>query len=486
VVLGLVGLAVVLRAGALGPPSLWVDDAWVALATKTHGLHELLLASQTAPGFSLLTKGWLALVGFSEINAQLLPFAFGILLPVVAYLAVRTRGVGRLGAGAGAFALVVSPILVTESTRVKQFTLDAVCSLVLLVLAWGLLDDIRSAKRWWLLSLAGIAALFLSSPSAVILAAGIGAGLVRLSREGRSELRRAFAPVATASVFTATWWWLVIRPVGNDALRQFWHDRFFVFDEGACKAIRRAHLIGSKFFQNAVPLPRYAGAALAVAAFVLVFRRSRFLGLLLTGPFFVAVVLATLRYAPLGTGRTDAYLYPAIAIAIAVAVDSLGTAATRTALVAGLVVLGAWTLVATARGDHAYPKEDVRSLVSKAERVVTPKDALLVYHDTNFAFALYTSWPIEFVSTPTQPMGYQAPVRRPNVFTLEPHESDPAVYATVIDEVSRSYDTLWLAASNTQYRTDFPALLQLLRQRGYRLDATFSWEGASLSRWSRR
>ena len=487
---GLAALAAGFRAAYLGPPSLWVDDAWVTLVTKIHSLAEFRLVSQTAPGFTALLKGCLGLAGFSEANAQLLPFVFGIVTPAVAYIAFLTLGLRRLGAGTGALLLVVSPILITESTRVKQYTLDSLCSLVLLVLSIRLLDDVRSRRRWWALAITGVAALVLSSPSCVFLASGLGVGLLRLRRESRSSLTVACAPILVAAASTVTWWSLVLRSANNETLRRFWQGYFFTFVEGPAKGFLRTGRMTQDFFQSATPLPPYLGALLVVIAFAIVLRRRRFVGLLLTTPVAIAVFLAAIQYAPLGTGRTDIYLYPALALVVGLAVEDIPARASWQRAIVVLALSG-WLLVGAAFGDirksYGYPEEDVRPLVAKAESIVPPSEALLIYHDTNFAFALYTTWPIRFVPTDTQPMGFQAPVQLPNVFTLEPHDKNPQAYAIVIDRILRSYDVVWLAASHTQYRPgDFPYLETLLREHHLKRTVTYTWAGASLTRWSLR
>jgi hypothetical protein len=203
-----------------------------------------------------------------------------------------------------------------------------------------------------------------------------------------------------------------------------------------------------------------------------------------TTPFAIAVVLAALKYAPLGTGRTDMYLYPAVALAIAIAVDYVHAAGSRFGLALVLAV-SLWAFLTTAFADHSYPSEDVASVVAKAEAVVPASEAILVYHDTNFAFALYTTWPIRFVKTDTQPMAFEAPVQRPNVFTLVPHDRHPQEYAITIDRMLRSYRVVWLAASHTSYRPgDFAAIERLLRARSLKPDRSYEWSGASLTRWS--
>jgi hypothetical protein len=485
---GLAGFAASLRAPYLAPASLWVDDAWVTLVTKIHSLAEFRLVSQTAPGFAVLLKGWLALTGFSEAHAQVLPFVFGVVTPAVAYVAFRWLGLGRLAAGSGGLLLVVAPILITESTRVKQYTLDCLCSLVLLVLSMRLLEDVRSRWRWWALAVTGVVALVLSSPSCVLLASGLGVGLLRLYKESRRSLHAAWPPILVAAGWTITWWALVLRSATNDTLRQFWQGYFFTLVDGPEKGFLRAGRIARDFFQSATPLPPSLGVLLVVVAFAIVLRRHRFVGFLLLAPFAFAVLLAAINYAPLGTGRTDTYLYPVLALAVALAVDGIPARLGRrrtAAVLGGAALLAFAAIFGKIRLSYSYPEEDVKPLVAKAESAVRASEGLLVYHDTNFAFALYTTWPIRFVPTSTQPMAFQAPVQLPNVFTLEPHDKNPQAYAPVIDEMLRAYNVIWVAASHTQYRPgDFRSLETLLRDRHLHQTVSYTWKGASLARWS--
>ena len=88
-------IAIVLRAGPLGPWSLWRDDAWQALAARAGTWAQAARIGQTAPGFSVLLSFWLMLTGFSSLAAQALPFVAGVAGAPFAYLLAKRCGRGR-------------------------------------------------------------------------------------------------------------------------------------------------------------------------------------------------------------------------------------------------------------------------------------------------------------------------------------------------------------------------------------------------------
>lgn len=151
--------------------------------------------------------------------------------------------------------------------------------------------------------------------------------------------------------------------------------------------------------------------AAAVATLLLCRRYAPALLFVIT-PIGLAVALAAGQAVPLGTGRTDLYLYPGLAMAIALAVDELRKRSARlTALGAGLVIALA---VITFNPVAPYPPRDGRPLVAELERRASPSDNILLRPDDDFAFALYTNWPVTFVRA-SVPTDFAAPIDHPNV-----------------------------------------------------------------------
>ncbi|MBA2474479.1 MAG: glycosyltransferase family 39 protein [Actinobacteria bacterium] len=429
-------------------PSLYRDDAWTALVTKTDGLSEFLLVAVTAPGFAALLKGWLALVGFDEWKAQLLPLLIAIVTPPVLYVVLVRRGLVRVAAGAGAFLLAVSPEFVKDATRVKQYSLDTLCVVCLLGLAWWLLDDVTSARRWRYLALAGVGALLLSSPSVIFLVTGLGVGLVALWREDRSRLRIALVPSALAGAFTLLWWVLVLHPAVSPALTSFWRGYYIPLGGGVGQALAAVSVTAGRVATHATGLRggEVAAALFAVAYGVVLWRRL-LLGLLLLGPIAIAFLLATRDLAPLGTGRTDVYLYPALMMAVAVTVDALARRAPRAT---GVGALAAAVLLLFLAPTPVYPVDEVGPLVAEVEAKASPSDAIVAYPLASYQVALYTRRPIDLRRIDTTATGFTVDVRAKNVYTpAEAWPRDALNFAATIERVRRGHDSVWVLVTPT-------------------------------------
>ena len=167
--------------------SLWMDEAMLALNIVNRNFGELLKPldyDQGAPlGFLLVEKLFHLLFGQSEYALRLLPFLLGILSLWLFYLLLK-----RVTAGAGLIAglalFVFNPRLIYYSSEVKQYIVDVVVMLVLLLLAAPLLESgIRKRELIWL-AVAGFFALWFSHPAVFVLA-GMGLTLVILCMEKR-------------------------------------------------------------------------------------------------------------------------------------------------------------------------------------------------------------------------------------------------------------------------------------------------------------
>lgn len=498
---GLLGVtALVAYVRALGPSSLWRDDAWVALVTKADGLAEFRLVAVTAPGFSALLKGWFALVGFDEWKAQLVPLAFAVAAPALLYLVFVRHGIGRLPAATGALVLLAAPQVLIQSTRLKQYTLDELVAVCLLALTWSLLEHVTSRRRWWTLALAGIAAFVLSSLSVVLLATALAVCLVALLRTDRSQPAAALVPTASAAAFAVAWWLVVLRPAVSTGLELYWTENYVVLDHGLEEAARSVVRVCSGFVRRSSSVG-LAVTPFLLGAFVVTFRRERMLGVALFAPLVAAFVLAVLHAAPFGTGRTDIYLYPALATAVAIAVHSAaGAAGGRRFLVpiafaASVLLLG----LGVARTPDRYPIEDVRPLVAHVEARARPSDGIIAFPLAAFAYGLYASSPVDFVRNEAAATGFSLRLGRPGAFVTGetyPHDlehfaalarraSGRPVLWTVVSSPAQTVDALGEVDPSRRDQTIEQYVAGILRSRGYRGQTILRTDGGVLVRWQR-
>ncbi len=390
---GLLIGAVALRAPGLDPSSLWLDDTWVALVHKVDELPVVLRMGVTAPGFSLLLKALFSIFGFSHFAAQAIPFLAGVAAPPLVYLIARRWGAGRWAATLGAALLLLAPVHVTYSTNVKQFTVDVILGLALLHLSWRTFDAPDQDRLRRLALIAAVATLFSASVGPV---AAVAVAVPALPRLLDRQWRSALWPGAYG--LYALTWALVLRSRLPTSLGTYWER---TTSSGITDPFRALGRFASEFGGG----PWVGGAVLVVlgAAVLVLSVRER---LLLVGPVLVAA-LASFVGIPLGTGRTDMYLYGGMAIAVALVVDRLVPRPVPQAVVLAAVV--AALAVPLPRPGYADPEagmtEDVRPLVHLATTELGPDDELITV-GSRFAVALYGPWTVSIHEAPNSTTGW--------------------------------------------------------------------------------
>lgn len=454
----LVVLAIEIRRGPLGPRSLWLDDAWPALVTRVPWSH-LAIVGLTSPGFSAILKAWTHVVGFTDFHAQQPAFIFGILGPGVVYLTGRRMALRPLPAAVAATILLVSRNHVIYSSRVKQYTLDALLSTLVILLAVLVLEHPQRARRWALLvATAAIAtaasSLVVPTVSGALAAGGYAAWKAPAAR------RVASRAIGAYGLFAVVWWAVALRPRINPALRSYW-SAFYIrlnlhFPRDAGVGLWRvAH--GLSWAPTLVTL-----VVLVVAAAVVVRRRTDLAILLLT-PLTVAVVLATLHVAPLGAGRTDLNLYPALVLLVGVALAELPLKARPRMAVAVVLLLA---VAATTRTAPSYPSENMRSAAEYLEAHARPTDQVLVYWAGRFPFALYAhDWPLKLVRSQQTAEGFEVHVERTNLVVLPNDVTERDRYSAMLARLTKNQSRVWFIGSHG--RLDVTTIEKDLKALGY-------------------
>lgn len=481
VVVLLVGLALALRWPALSPSSLWLDDAWKSLVVHADGLEDLRLITLTAPGFTALLWGWLALVGFSELAAQMPALLAGLAAPPLLYAGGVSLGWPRWAAGVAGLLVAVAPGHITYSTRVRQFTLEALLAVALLWLGWRLVDDPGSRRRWAAYALAAAGAMAVSSGVGPVVAGGVLAGLAAAWRR-RSPLGPALTATAGLAGLSGLWWWMVIRRTLPPSLFDYWQGRFLsVGGPGEVAATFGAG--GRRLLEAVSPLPWPVTLVVLVAALAVVTAAGPARALLFAGPVLVLAGLAVLRLAPWGVGRIETYLVPVAAGLVAAGLTAVGRRRPRLGAVTAAVVAVVAVAGAAAWGPVRYPQEDVRPLVARVEGQRRPGDVTVVFSATRWAYALYTSAPVEVVANPGQPNFFDPRIDGSAVEVMQPSRNDPAGYRGEVARVTAGHRRAWLVV--THWLGDKDALEGAFATAGFSRRETWEQPGARLVLWER-
>jgi len=438
-----------LALSALGPSSLWRDDAWVALVHRV-SFTQALRMGVTAPGFTMAMRTWLWVVGFSELRAQIPAFLAFVATPPLLYLLALRMRLRWPAALLAATLLATSAPLLEVAGRVKVYSFDALAAVVVLWLGWDAAEEPAAPVRW--VALAGGATLLtvMTSSSATAVAGAFLVALLAAWRAGVHRRGYVVGAVAGYGLFGLVWWRAVVARASTPSLKISFSGAMIPGKPGQARwagiYARLADLVGH--FTPLAPhhVPFFL-VLLAVAVALGTARRPE-LTLLVVTPLAVAVVFALRRVAPLGGGsvitvngsRIDVHLYPPLALLLAAGFESLLEVAGElrlahraAATVSSLALVAA--LIATA-SSPTYPLEDTKPLVADVEREATPADVVIVQTEARYQFALYTHWPRRIVFSRRFETGFTVATPQPNVVIMgsgpaEDGHSDSAVFGLV-------------------------------------------------------
>jgi len=450
----LVALALAVRVPALSTTGLYRDDAWPMLATRTDVARAVRIGV-TIPGFELFLRAWGG-VSTATVWAQAPALVASVTAVALAYLLARRLGCDRAPAMVAGGILALAPMAVLFATRVKPYAIDAVATLVLLALALRLAQR-AGARRWAALTAVAVAAPLFSASVLPVSLVTVGWSAWRAWRttDATPAARRlAVAVPAGYAAFVAGYAAVVLGNV-PPPLRDSWASHYvdglgdarFVLDEFAAGI----------FYRHGPTGP----VLLAAVVVGVVWARADLVTLLL-GPVAVAFALAVADRAPFGGGRTDVYLYPCVALAVALALQrALGRWRPPAA---PLVVAAALVLFAATAGrrhveHNPYPGADTAALVAAVRGHMAPGDGMVVAPFTRYAFALYDRPRPEVVLSSRYSTGFTVASPDPDVLILPAEFYETGYDAGAALDFARHRRRVWYLATDTP-RSDTPPQVQ--------------------------
>ncbi len=435
------GLAAYWRVSGLDPPSLYLDDQWVAILVRRASWRELFgLAPPIPLGFIVLERVFSMISLDPEWPLQVLPAAASVaLVPLTSLLAWRLTG-RRSFAFLAAVLVAVDPTLAHFAVAVKQYATDAL--VVVLVLLAGLpLLRRWSPRRAAALAAGSLVGLTVSFPS--IFASGLLVNLsafaaARNREDGGRAVKQAVVVAVLFDLCLALFYLGILRHQTGPAMVDYWRAFFLpVTSAGTLRAFLTTH--GRVLFDGALPtaLGWAALLILPATADLLWHRRSRIVGLFCIGFYVQLFVASALELYPLGTGRTDIFTH---GITLALVVYGLHAILRLLPLgrFAGPVVVALASAVLVTNGGGAVYRfaNDDAALVRSLEQVVTPEDSVILYPHTMLAVGYYGRWPIAIRAWADFAHGFEVRIERPATLTLSAYrgfEQNPAVLAPDLD-----------------------------------------------------
>ena len=311
-----------LRLGA----SLFEDEVWLADLVRNGGMHPH--SYNVPPLFYAIERLWTSLRGTSVEAMREPPAFFGVVLAALPFAAVHFDRLTRFTWSA---LFAFSSPLLFYSTRIKQYTLEAVaCTLLLILWTYAEERESRTARiAFFVASLIGVMALH----GPVFICAAAFAAAVLSPRARRLPVLAGFGLVFAA--FAAAWFgWLAPGPETTEL-----HGNMTIWFEKTGRWVTSPHLLidnTKHWLGQAFNLVRFwwlAAAGVVIAMLVSKLRPlPQKIALLLFAilPPAAALVLSTRHIYPYGEVRLMLFAFPALYLLAAI---SVATVARRVPLI---------------------------------------------------------------------------------------------------------------------------------------------------------
>jgi len=457
---------------------LYRDDAWAVLSSRV-GIGTAWHMWVTAPGFYFVERTLLVLGPSGTWWAQLLPFVAGVACIPAIYALARYFRFSRGGGLILAVLVAASPVCATYSTRVKEYSVDFLIACLLIAVA----ERARRRPNPPLL------ALVLTSVVAFLVSASLGPAIVALwlalgvswFRAGALDRRVVLAATAAAAgcavvgaVFyrhlspTETVFWnLAGGFIVHTSLGEF----FLTLNSSAWNLL--LGLFGFAQFDA-------AGRLLVVVGWVALSAVGVYRNPPMYGPALIVVggfAASALQVAPLGTGRADEYLYPAILLVMTAgaarvvapigrrlraAPRALALASTSVVAVAAVCLAGALLLHEDANAP-VYPAEDVTGLATALDHHMLPGDVIWVSEQMRYPWALYEDRTPRIELGPGWATNFTVVSTQPGVFIVPSARFEVGYQPTVWAPSMRRYHRLWYVNVNANLGGfDIPSYAALL------------------------
>jgi len=490
---GLVGalcaFGAALRVPGLTSRNPWFDDAWAALPSRV-GLHDALRMVVTTPLWTIGLRWWIQVLGYRTWWAQLPALIFGIAGIAAVYALVRALRFSRLAAFLAAAVIAASPITVVYSTRIKEYSCDLVlaCLVLWCLERWRRAPDGRALAA---LCAAGVVAIWTSASTAAVVG-GAAVAVCLVAWANRERRRDAAGLLIVLALAVAADWLLFLRHLPHQ-LRVNWRTHGFLFGYSSVRHVAFAFqqtFSGIAHGLAGLPIPyTFKGyslravpmglAILTVAVLVCIVVpplmaavRSRGAA---TGPTVAAaaaIVLATagtlVGQSPLGDGRTDEALYPALLV---LCVSAARWAAPRVvrreesrrfarAALAGTVSVVA--VIFGVRHVAQYPPTGLGPALAEVRAHMRPGDLIVIDGYESFAFGVtdQAPWRVSFAQGAVPwPMGFHVMSNVPTYVLSSNYLQPDASFA----ELSARTHRLWFIwPSVGGYSTSAPSSLWAL------------------------
>jgi len=271
---------------------------------------------------------------------------------------------------------------------VKQYELDVMAAILLMLIAFNLRDRCTTTKRLLLLGLVGFAVISFSQASVLVMA-GLGFAFAvdwLMSRDENALRALLFTvPLWAAASFLAVI--IGVRSMTSSTrtfMDDFWAAGFIPLPFRGVSALHWFWESLTSLFSDLTLLRyRWPGVFVVVAlvGVIVLWRRSRSVALFLLCQFTIAIVAAVAQQYPL-RGRLTLWLLPAALLAIAAGAEWIHTRADSLHAIVGAIFLVALlvpSVIALAEAPPPYEIEHHKDFLSYLQKNRRPGDIVYVF-----------------------------------------------------------------------------------------------------------
>jgi len=376
--------------------SLWLDEAYLADSVLTFSFKQLLtrplLYWQAAPpGFLMLQKSAVTLLGTGEYALRLVPLLAGLTSLPLFYGIIR-RCLGPTACVIAMLLFIVLDPLVYYSAESKQYGLDVMFSLAIVWSAMRLRDEPLSGGRVIAMAGIGILGIGCSHPSVFVLAA---AGLALIWEFRRSELRNRLIVIIILWVgLFAAEYFLFLRPLTHHSgLAAYWAGDYMPYQCLAAIKWLGIELYGLYHGYATMWLPMVDAAILATLLGIIRFwRRDRAMLAMLMLPLIFTLAAAAVHAYPFGS-RLVLFLVPALVVLIGAGGAMIWESFVPGRRIIPSLILASIILPTAARAVYYVlipaKREEIRPMLEYVREHKKSGDVLYLFHISEIPFRYY-------------------------------------------------------------------------------------------------
>jgi hypothetical protein len=376
----------------LADTALYLDEILLSYSILNLPLVDLLTQAlpldQVAPlGFLLVERCSVTIFGHNELALRLFPFVCAI-ISLILFRRLAERVLTGAGPTVALFAFAIGFPFIRYAVVVKQYELDVMAAILLMLIALNLHEDRTTTIRLLLLGFAGFVVISFSQASVLVMA-GLGFALVvewLRSRE-QNSLRALLFTVplwAVASIVAVIIGVRSMTPSTRAFMDDFWAGGFVPLPFRALSALRWFWESVTSIFSD-VTLLRYRWPVIfvivALVGVISLWRRSRWIALVLLSQFIMGIIAAVEQQYPL-RGRLALWLLPAVLLAVAAGAEWICARANLLHPIVGAIFLVAILVppvVALAEAPPPYEIEHHKDLLGYLQKNRRPGDVVYVF-----------------------------------------------------------------------------------------------------------